>query len=294
MQDEIEKVQRDSIEIQEGMQKTDKDSSLKNSVTSNTKNFSEKIEVSDRTHKKQDVASKNVALNTIVTNDEIKIALIAKNVLYVTCAKNVLIPCHDNFLAKYKLNVHSKVRRALFTNPRTVKSRSKDSTPAVSKTRSCFSIKNLLRVNLEGDDLLTGDCESNLYTISLPDMAASSPVCLMSKAFSTKSWLWHRKLSHLNFSTINNLTKHALVDGLPKFKYGKDHLYSASESLNTLSKEDLDNLFGPMFDEYFEKKSSDMPINSAAQQVQNREDSPVITSIDIEEHEAPPIVTTSE
>nr|GFB47320.1 hypothetical protein [Tanacetum cinerariifolium] len=64
--------------------------------------------------------------------------------------------------------------------------------------------------------------------------------------------------------------------------------------MNTLSKEDLENLFGPMFDEYFEKKSSDMPINFAAQQVHNNEDSPVTTSIDTQEHEAPPIVTTSE
>ncbi|GJW11691.1 retrovirus-related pol polyprotein from transposon TNT 1-94 [Tanacetum coccineum] len=55
-------------------------------------------------------------------------------------------------------------------------------------------------------------------------MAASSPVCLMSKATLTKSWLWHRRLSHLNFGTINDLTRLDLVDGLPKFKYGKDHL----------------------------------------------------------------------
>ncbi|GJT45535.1 putative ribonuclease H-like domain-containing protein [Tanacetum coccineum] len=49
--------------------------------------------------------------------------------------------------------------------------------------------------NLEGDDLLTGGRESNLYTISISDMAASSPICLMSKATSTKSWLWHRRLT---------------------------------------------------------------------------------------------------
>ncbi|GKD22425.1 integrase, catalytic region, zinc finger, CCHC-type containing protein [Tanacetum coccineum] len=60
-------------------------------------------------------------------------------------------------------------------------------------------------------------------------MAASSPVCLMSKSTSTKSWLWHRRLSHLNFGTINDLTKHHLVDGLLNFKYGKDHLCSACE-----------------------------------------------------------------
>ncbi|GJT96605.1 integrase, catalytic region, zinc finger, CCHC-type containing protein [Tanacetum coccineum] len=41
--------------------------------------------------------------------------------------------------------------------------------------------------NLKGDDLLTGSRDSNLYTISISEMAASSPVCLMSRATSTKS-----------------------------------------------------------------------------------------------------------
>ncbi|GJY65526.1 retrovirus-related pol polyprotein from transposon TNT 1-94 [Tanacetum coccineum] len=92
-----------------------------------------------------------------------------------------------------------------------------------------FRSKTCYVRNLEGDDLLTGGRDSNLYTISISDMAASSPICLMSKATSTKSWLWHRRLSHLNFGTINDLTKLDLVDGLPKFKYGKDHLCSACE-----------------------------------------------------------------
>ncbi|GKA74541.1 integrase, catalytic region, zinc finger, CCHC-type containing protein [Tanacetum coccineum] len=83
--------------------------------------------------------------------------------------------------------------------------------------------------NLEGDDLLTGSRESNLYTISIFELAASSPVCLMSKVTSTKSWLWHQRLSHLNFGTINQLTSKDLVDGLSKFKYDKDHLGSACE-----------------------------------------------------------------
>ncbi|GJU52028.1 integrase, catalytic region, zinc finger, CCHC-type containing protein [Tanacetum coccineum] len=86
--------------------------------------------------------------------------------------------------------------------------------------------------NLEGDDLLTRSRDSNLYTISIYDMAASSPVCLMSKATSTKSWLWHRRLSHLNFDTITQLTKDDLVVGLLKFKYDKDHLCSTCEQGN--------------------------------------------------------------
>ncbi|GJY10969.1 retrovirus-related pol polyprotein from transposon TNT 1-94 [Tanacetum coccineum] len=81
--------------------------------------------------------------------------------------------------------------------------------------------------NLEGDDLLIGARESNLYTICILDMPASLLVCLLSKATSTKSWLWHHKLSYLNFDTINDLTKNDFVDGLPKFKYNKGHLCSA-------------------------------------------------------------------
>nr|GEV49780.1 retrovirus-related Pol polyprotein from transposon TNT 1-94 [Tanacetum cinerariifolium] len=57
--------------------------------------------------------------------------------------------------------------------------------------------------NLEGVDLLTGSRGNNLYTLSLGDMIASFPICLLSKASKTKSWLWHRRLSHLNFGTIN-------------------------------------------------------------------------------------------
>nr|GFC74436.1 retrovirus-related Pol polyprotein from transposon TNT 1-94 [Tanacetum cinerariifolium] len=46
----------------------------------------------------------------------------------------------------------------------------------------------------------------------------------MARASSTKSWLWHQRLSHLNFDTINDLARNDLVAGLPKFKYHKEHL----------------------------------------------------------------------
>nr|GEU88159.1 retrovirus-related Pol polyprotein from transposon TNT 1-94 [Tanacetum cinerariifolium] len=44
------------------------------------------------------------------------------------------------------------------------------------------------------------------------------------KASKTKSWLWHRCLSHLNFGVINYLARHDLVQGLPKLEFEKDHL----------------------------------------------------------------------
>nr|GEZ21273.1 copia protein [Tanacetum cinerariifolium] len=68
---------------------------------------------------------------------------------------------------------------------------------------------------------------NNLYTLSLQDMMVSSPICLLSKASKTKSWLWHRRLSHLNFGAINHLARQGLVRGLLKLKFEKDHLCSA-------------------------------------------------------------------
>ncbi|GKC55414.1 retrovirus-related pol polyprotein from transposon TNT 1-94 [Tanacetum coccineum] len=81
--------------------------------------------------------------------------------------------------------------------------------------------------NLKVVDLLTGSQGNNLYTLSLGDMMASSPICLLSKASKTKSWPWHRRLSHLNFGAINHLARRGLVRGLPKLMFEKDHLCSA-------------------------------------------------------------------
>nr|GEX34982.1 putative reverse transcriptase domain-containing protein [Tanacetum cinerariifolium] len=83
--------------------------------------------------------------------------------------------------------------------------------------------------NLEGVDLLKGDRSTNLYTINLNEMASVSPIYLMARASSTKSWLWHQRLSHLKFDTINDLARNDLVVGLPKFKYHKEHLCPSAE-----------------------------------------------------------------
>ncbi|GJX71877.1 putative ribonuclease H-like domain-containing protein, partial [Tanacetum coccineum] len=83
--------------------------------------------------------------------------------------------------------------------------------------------------DMNGVDLLKGSHITNLYTISIDDMMKSSPVCLLSKASKTKSWLWHRRLNHLNFGTINDLARKDLVRGLPRWKFEKDHLFSACQ-----------------------------------------------------------------
>ncbi|GJV15125.1 retrovirus-related pol polyprotein from transposon TNT 1-94 [Tanacetum coccineum] len=68
-------------------------------------------------------------------------------------------------------------------------------------------------------DLLQGSRSTNMYSISLNEMLVAYPVCLLTKASSTKSWLWHRHLNYLNFGTLNELARNDLVRGLPMLKY---------------------------------------------------------------------------
>ncbi|GJS03421.1 retrovirus-related pol polyprotein from transposon TNT 1-94 [Tanacetum coccineum] len=78
-----------------------------------------------------------------------------------------------------------------------------------------------------GVDLLSGSLGTNMYSLSIGDMMVSSSICLLSKTTKTKSWLWHRRLSHLNFGAINHLARHGLVRGIPRLKFEKDHFCSA-------------------------------------------------------------------
>nr|GEW84131.1 retrovirus-related Pol polyprotein from transposon TNT 1-94 [Tanacetum cinerariifolium] len=125
---------------------------------------------------------------------------------------------------------------------------------------------------------------SNLYTISVEHMMKSSPICLLSKASKNKSWLWHRRLNHLNFGIINDLARKDLVReslvlfvilqmtakildnynqqlileySLVMHQEGKislglvPNLVPASPYVPPTNK-DLEILFQPMFDEYIE------------------------------------------
>nr|GEZ57664.1 retrovirus-related Pol polyprotein from transposon TNT 1-94 [Tanacetum cinerariifolium] len=87
--------------------------------------------------------------------------------------------------------------------------------------------------NLEGVDLLIGSRGNNLYTLSLRDMMASSPICLLSKASKTKSCLG---------PTLHEMTPATINSGLvPK--------PTSSTLFVPPSRTDWDLLFQPMFDE---------------------------------------------
>ncbi|GJV26521.1 integrase, catalytic region, zinc finger, CCHC-type containing protein [Tanacetum coccineum] len=129
--------------------------------------------------------------------------------------------------------------------------------------------------NLKGDDLLTGSRDSILYTISISEVASSSPVCLMSRATSTKSWLWHRRLSNLKFDCEQGKSKKASLP--PK-------LVPRTESKLELLHMDL---FGPM-----RVASINVSDNSATNTLDN-ENTSSSSSIVVEEDKAPQIVSSS-
>nr|GEX75670.1 integrase, catalytic region, zinc finger, CCHC-type, peptidase aspartic, catalytic [Tanacetum cinerariifolium] len=65
--------------------------------------------------------------------------------------------------------------------------------------------------DLKGNDVLTGSRGTNMYSITLQYTNSPNPIYLMAKATSSQAWSWHRHLSHLNFDTINLLSKNDIV-----------------------------------------------------------------------------------
>ncbi|GJT64697.1 retrovirus-related pol polyprotein from transposon TNT 1-94 [Tanacetum coccineum] len=91
------------------------------------------------------------------------------------------------------------------------------------KKSSCF-----VR-DLQGNDLLTDNHGSDLYIIYLQETMSPSPIYFLANSSPTQAWLWHRRLSYLNFDTINLLSKKDIEISLPKVIYVKDQLCSSCE-----------------------------------------------------------------
>ena len=77
--------------------------------------------------------------------------------------------------------------------------------------------------------VLTGYRHGNIYEANLSSNTDGTITCLLSKASISDSWIWHKKLSHLNFSNLNELVRKDLVRGLPKVMYTPDGLCDACQ-----------------------------------------------------------------
>ncbi|GKE15557.1 retrovirus-related pol polyprotein from transposon TNT 1-94 [Tanacetum coccineum] len=67
----------------------------------------------------------------------------------------------------------------------------------------------------------------DVYVLDMTSFAQES--CFFAKASENLNWLWHKRLAHLNFKTINKLAKQNLVIDLPSLVYSKDKPCSSSE-----------------------------------------------------------------
>ncbi|GJT91026.1 retrovirus-related pol polyprotein from transposon TNT 1-94 [Tanacetum coccineum] len=172
-----------------------------------------------------------------------------------------------------------------------------------------FCLNTCFVWNLEGEDLLTGSREYNPYTISISDMAASSLVYLINRTLveaarkmlifsKLPKFLWVESISTSCFTpdlslihTRYNKMPYELIKGRkPNVQYfyvfgslcyptnDRDDLrkmkpkadIDSSEELNDIpSQQDLDNLFGPLYEEYYALRTSKVLDNFAANTLDN-------------------------
>nr|GEU62939.1 hypothetical protein [Tanacetum cinerariifolium] len=133
--DDASKSQQKVINVASSVRRSmNRDSHDKNSVLANFKNSAKQVAVYVRKSKQTDKPFANVISNkeNVIDVDDAN-ASKAKNLLCVSCMKNVLIPCHDKCLANHRLNTHLNARRTLSTKSKTPKS--SDTTYVGLKTR---------------------------------------------------------------------------------------------------------------------------------------------------------------
>ncbi|GJX95590.1 retrovirus-related pol polyprotein from transposon TNT 1-94 [Tanacetum coccineum] len=103
----------------------------------------------------------------------------------------------------------------------------------------CNFVEKYLGTVRFGNDQFAPIRGSDLYTISLQETSSPTPICFLAKASPTQAWLWHRRLSHLNFDAINLFSKKDIVIGLRKLKYVKKKALNIKLPLLESSKKDF-------------------------------------------------------
>nr|GEY74643.1 putative ribonuclease H-like domain-containing protein [Tanacetum cinerariifolium] len=127
----------------------------------------------------------------------------------------------------------------------------------------CLVLSPDFKLPDENQVLLRVTTKNNMYNVNLKDIVPSGDLtCRFETTTIDESNLWHRRLGHINFKTINKLVKGNLVRGLPikvyennntcvACKKGKQHRASCKTkpviSVNQLLFRLHMNLFGPTF-----------------------------------------------
>nr|GEU66398.1 putative ribonuclease H-like domain-containing protein [Tanacetum cinerariifolium] len=135
----------------------------------------------------------------------------------------------------------------------------------------CLVLSPDFKMPDESQVLLRVPRENNMYTVNLKNIVPSGDLtCLFAKATIDESNLWHRRLGHISFKTINKVVKGNLVRGLPTkvienddscvaCKKGKQHRASCKSKPVSSVDQPLFrlhmDLFGPTFVKILNKKT---------------------------------------
>nr|GEW71776.1 putative ribonuclease H-like domain-containing protein [Tanacetum cinerariifolium] len=135
----------------------------------------------------------------------------------------------------------------------------------------CLVLSPDFKLPDESQVLLRVPRENNTYNINLKNLVPSGDLtCLLANATIDESNLWHRRLAHINFKSINKLVKGNIVRGLPTKVFENDNTCVACKkckqhraSCKTKHVSSIDqplfrlhiDLFGPTFVKSLDKKS---------------------------------------
>nr|GEV88892.1 retrotransposon protein, putative, Ty1-copia subclass [Tanacetum cinerariifolium] len=125
----------------------------------------------------------------------------------------------------------------------------------------CLVLSHAFKLPDESQVLLRVPRENNMCKVNLKNIVPSGDLtCLFAKATIDESNLWHRRLRHINFKTMNKLVKGNLVRGLPTKVFENDNTCVAvrkASNIEPLVRPSLFHmdLFGPTFVKSLNKKS---------------------------------------
>ncbi|GJU62354.1 retrovirus-related pol polyprotein from transposon TNT 1-94 [Tanacetum coccineum] len=174
-------------------------------------------------------------------NDSLNAKTSNVNFVCVTCGKSVLNDNHDLCFLHYINGMNSRTKQPIsvpistrepkrIVNQSVATSHKKTvATESIVKKPGSIIRKLYEQISKTSVGGILSSRGTNLYSITFQDTSTPNPICLMAKATSSQAWLWHHRLSHLNYDTINLLSKNDIVTGLPKLKFFKYHLCSSCE-----------------------------------------------------------------
>ncbi|GKB11206.1 hypothetical protein Tco_0845129, partial [Tanacetum coccineum] len=255
-----------------------KESNSKKRVLLNTKSKSTSKDVKKSQSSFSLVSNKRDTLNLNVSESNANV-LKAKtvnavndgsNLVCVSCCKDVFMISHDKCVARYALSLNSRVKRALFTFHVAAKSSQAGATLVVAKSR--FSVATPPKATNKVIQIVLWIVDSGCLkhmTGNLKLLRNFVEKFMGTVRLRSKKELWETETIHVKFDELTTMASECNNSG-PDLNCL--NFQDSSEDSNEIpSKEDLDNLFGPLYEEYYKTRTPKVSNNYAANTLNNQD-----------------------